>query len=62
MQLPGTGSTAAMRSASERRWFFRKSMLQAAVRQIELCDRNAEAVIARERKRSLEAFDRRDWR
>jgi hypothetical protein len=37
-------------------------MLQAAVRQIEMCDRNAEAVIARERKRSLEAFDRRDWR
>jgi len=32
------------------------------VRQIELCDRHAEAVIARERKRGIEIFDRRDWR
>jgi len=32
------------------------------VRQIELCDRHAEAVIARERKRGFEIFDRRDWR
>jgi hypothetical protein len=32
------------------------------IRQIELCDRHAEAVIARERNRSLEVFDRRDWR
>jgi len=32
------------------------------VRQIELCDRHAEAVIARESKRGFEIFDRRDWR
>jgi hypothetical protein len=32
------------------------------VRQIELCERHAEAVIARERKRGFEIFDRRDWR
>lgn len=32
------------------------------VRQIELCDRHAEAVIARERERGFEIFDRRDWR
>ena len=31
------------------------------VRQIELCDRHAEAVIARERERGLEILDRRDW-
>src|ERR1017187_2594695 len=31
------------------------------VRQIELCDRHAEAVIARERKRGFEIFDRSDW-
>jgi len=31
-------------------------------RQIELCDRHAEAVIARERARGFEIFDRRDWR
>jgi hypothetical protein len=31
------------------------------VRQIELCDRHAEAVIARERKRGFEIFDRRDF-
>jgi hypothetical protein len=30
------------------------------VRQIELCDRHAEAVIARERARGFEIFDRRD--
>jgi hypothetical protein len=29
------------------------------VRQVELCDRHAEAVIARERKRGIEIFDRR---
>jgi hypothetical protein len=32
------------------------------VRQIELCDRHAETVIARERERGMEIFDRRDWR
>lgn len=32
------------------------------VRQIELCDRHAKVVIARERKRGFEIFDRRDWR
>jgi len=32
------------------------------VRQIELCAQHAEAVIARERKRGLEIFDRGDWR
>jgi hypothetical protein len=32
------------------------------VRQIELCDRHAEAVIDRERQRGLEIFDARDWR
>jgi hypothetical protein len=32
------------------------------VRQIELCDRHAETVIARERARGLEILDRRDWR
>jgi hypothetical protein len=32
------------------------------VRQIELCDRHAEAVIARERRRGFEILDRRDWR
>ena len=32
------------------------------VRQIELCDRHAEAMIARERRRGFEIFDRRDWR
>jgi hypothetical protein len=32
------------------------------VRQIELCDRHAQVVIARERKRGFEIFDRRDWR
>ncbi len=32
------------------------------LRQIELCGRHAEAVIARERKRGFEIFDRRDWR
>jgi len=31
------------------------------VRQIELCDRHAEAVIPRERKRGFEIFDRSDW-
>jgi len=31
------------------------------VRQIELCDRHAEIVTARERERGLEIFDRRDW-
>jgi hypothetical protein len=31
------------------------------VRQIELCDRHADVVIARERDRGLEIFDRRDW-
>jgi len=30
--------------------------------QIELCDRHAEAVIARERAHGPETFDRRDWR
>jgi hypothetical protein len=32
------------------------------VRQIELCDRHAEMVIARERACGLEILDRRDWR
>lgn len=32
------------------------------VRQIELCDRHARTVIARERARGLEIQDRRDWR
>jgi hypothetical protein len=32
------------------------------VRQIELCDRHAEAVVARERKRGFEIFERRGWR
>ena len=32
------------------------------VRQIELCDRHAQIVIARERARGLEILDRRDWR
>ena len=32
------------------------------VRQIEPCDRHAQAVIARERVRGLEIFDRPDWR
>jgi len=32
------------------------------IRQIELCDRHDEAVIARERARGLEIQDRRDWR
>lgn len=32
------------------------------VRQIELCERHAEVVIARERARGLEVLDRRDWR
>ena len=32
------------------------------VRQIELSDRHADAVIARERERGLEILDRRDWR
>jgi hypothetical protein len=32
------------------------------LRQIELCDRHSEAVIARERTRGLEILDRRDWR
>ena len=32
------------------------------VRQIELYDRHAEIVIARERTRGFEIFDRRDWR
>jgi hypothetical protein len=32
------------------------------VRQIELRDRHAEAVVARERQRGFEIFDRRDWR
>jgi len=32
------------------------------VRRIELCDRHADAVIARERKRGFDVFDRRDWR
>ena len=31
------------------------------VRQIELCDRHADIVIARERTRGLEILDRRDW-
>ncbi len=35
---------------------------RTAVRQIELCDRHAEAVIARKRARGFEIFDRRDWR
>src|SRR5208282_241233 len=30
--------------------------------QIELCERHAEAVIARERRPGFEIFDRRDWR
>jgi hypothetical protein len=32
------------------------------VRQIELCDRHAAAVVTRERGRGLEILDRRDWR
>jgi hypothetical protein len=32
------------------------------LRQIELCDRHAETVIARERERGMEIFDGRDWR
>lgn len=32
------------------------------VRQIELCERHAELVIARERARGLEILKRRDWR
>jgi len=32
------------------------------VRQIELCDRHAKLVVARERARGFEIFDRRDWR
>jgi hypothetical protein len=32
------------------------------VRQIELCERHAQVVIARERSRGFEIFDRRDWR
>ena len=32
------------------------------VRQIELCDRHAETVIARERTHGLEILERRDWR
>ena len=40
-------------------------MLDAAgrpVRQIELYDRYADAVVVREQKRGLEILDRRDWR
>jgi hypothetical protein len=32
------------------------------VRQIELCDRHTQVVIARERARGIEIQDRRDWR
>jgi hypothetical protein len=32
------------------------------VRQIELCTRHAQVVVARERARGFEIFDRRDWR
>jgi hypothetical protein len=32
------------------------------IRQIELCDRHAEVVIARERAHGLEILDGRDWR
>jgi hypothetical protein len=35
---------------------------RAGVRQIELCYRHSEIVIARERTRGLEILDRRDWR
>jgi len=38
-------------------------LLAVDVRQIELCDRHAEAVVACERKRGFEIQDRRrDWR
>jgi len=62
------------KSQSECRLPHRVSAIQAAmaavfssvrhgrpVRQIELCDRHAEIVTARERERGLEIFDRRDW-
>jgi hypothetical protein len=32
------------------------------LRQIELCDRHSDVVIARERERGLEILDRRNWR
>ena len=32
------------------------------VRQVEVCDRPAEALVVRERMRGFEIFDRRDWR
>jgi len=61
MRLPG--AVPARCTASRATIVLRK--IDAAgrpVRQIELCDRHPEAVIARERKRGFEIFDRRDWR
>ena len=63
MRLSLTVSSAAMwDEAGEDSSPGRLDAAGRPVRQIELCDRHAEAVIARERMRGFEIFDRREWR
>jgi len=63
MRLPGAvPSTAMYRPPRDDSSPEKIDAAGRPVRQIELCDRHAEAVVTRERKRSFEIFDRRDRR
>ena len=60
----GYGSRCKKSRCQERAAFIAEKVDGAGrhVRQIELCLRHCEIVIARERARGLEISDRRDWR
>ena len=62
--MEGLWAAARTRLGMDRRSFLAVSPreLDAWFEQIELCDRHAEVVIARERVFGLEILDRRNWR
>jgi len=62
MRLPGAVPSTAMHRAQSDDSSPKDRQSGRPVCQIELCNRHAEALVARERKRGFEIFDRRDWR
>jgi hypothetical protein len=63
MRLPRAVPRSAIRGESRATIVLRKIDAAARpVRHIELCNRHAEIMIARERASGLEILDRRDWR
>ena len=62
MRLPSAVPGAAMPRKARDNNLRKVDRAGRPIRQIELCDRHAETVIARERDRAMEILDRRDWR